>query len=98
MNNEIITKEDERIGSFLDSLEHLMRTFETVLGTYRPPLGGEHYLTDAEVSKHLKMSRRTLQQYRNSGKIPFIHLGGRILYRASDIEKILNDNRQEAWE
>lgn len=98
MNNEVITKEDERINSFFHSIEHLVRTFETVLDNYRPPLGGEYYLTDAEVSKHLKMSRRTLQQYRNNGKIPFIHLGGRILYRTSDIEKILNDSRQEMWE
>lgn len=97
MNNEVITKEDERIAAFFHSLERLSTVLGTVLGNYRPPLGGEHYLTDAEVSKSLKMSRRTLQHYRNDGKIPFIHLGGRILYRASDIEKLLNENRQEGW-
>lgn len=95
MNSEVITKEDERIASFFHSLERLSKTLKTVLDSSRPPLNGEHYLTDAEVSKHLKMSRRTLQQYRDDRKIPFIHLGGRILYRASDIEKLLNDNRQE---
>ncbi len=33
-------------------------------------LGGEHYLTDRELSQRLKISRRTLQDYRNNGKLP----------------------------
>lgn len=56
VNNEVITKEDERINSFFHSIEHLVRTFETVLDNYRPPLGGEYYLTDAEVSNWVVVS------------------------------------------
>ena len=36
----------------------------------QPLLGGEHYLTDRELSDRLKISRRTLQDYRNNGKLP----------------------------
>ena len=52
-------------------------------------LGGEHYLTDRELSQRLKISRRTLQDYRNNGILPYRQLGGKILYRESDIERVL---------
>ena len=51
--------------------------------------GGEHYLTDRELSERLKISRRTLQDYRNNGILPYRQLGGKILYRESDIERVL---------
>ena len=51
--------------------------------------GGEHYLTDRELSERLKISRRTLQDYRNNGILPYRQLGGKILYRKSDIEGVL---------
>ena len=55
----------------------------------QPLLGGEHYLTDRELSERLKISRRTLQDYRNNGILPYRQLGGKILYRESDIERVL---------
>lgn len=61
-------------------------------------LSGHRYLTDAELAKCLKISRRTLQEYRNNGIIPFYHVGGKILYREADIEEFLEINRQEAIE
>lgn len=61
-------------------------------------LSGHRYLTDAELAKCLKISRRTLQEYRNNGIIPFYHVGGKILYREADIEEFLETNRQEAIE
>ena len=35
--------------------------------------------------------------YRNNGVIPYIQLGGKILYRDSDIQKILMANYREAY-
>ncbi len=51
-----------------------------------------HYL------KGLKVSRRTLQDYRTTGKIPYIQLGGKVLYRESDIQKLLEDNYRKGWQ
>ena len=34
--------------------------------------------TDKEVSQILKISRRTLQEYRNDGVLPYILLGGKV--------------------
>lgn len=44
----------------------------------------------------LKISRRTLQEYRNKGKLPYIRLGGKVLYRESDIERMLQDGYRKA--
>ena len=40
--------------------------------------------------------RRCLQDYRDQGRISYIRLGGKILYKVSDIEKLLEDNYHEA--
>ena len=55
-------------------------------------LFGESYYSDSELAAMLKVSRRSLQDYRNNGTIPFIRLGGKILYRRSDIERVLEKN------
>jgi excisionase family DNA binding protein len=59
-------------------------------------LNGERFLTDSELSVMLKISRRTLQEYRNEGKLPYIRLGGKVLYRESDIERMLQDGYRKA--
>lgn len=64
---------------------------------YRPVLGGEHFLTDKEVAERLKISRRTLQEYRNEGRIAYIQLGGKIIYKESDIERLLKAGYHEAY-
>jgi excisionase family DNA binding protein len=71
---------------------------ESLVENYKPSLNGERYLTDREVSERLKVSRRTLQDYRTEGKIPYYQLGGKILYCKSDIEKMLNDNYFSTFE
>ena len=63
----------------------------------RTTSGGDELLTDKEVSYLLKVSRRTLQDYRNNGILPYTQVGGKILYRASDIEKTLMKGYKEAY-
>jgi len=68
------------------------------LANHRPSLGGEHYLTDKEVSTRLKVSRRTLQDWRTNRQIAYIALGGKTLYRESDIQAMLERNHRKAIE
>ncbi len=42
-----------------------------------------------EVCKLLRLSTRTLQEYRNSVTLPFYKIGGKILYKQSDIQAML---------
>lgn len=86
---ELITKDNEKVNAFLKTLESMAEKFEQVMQNSRPAFNGERFLTDREVSEHLKISRRALQDYRNQGKIPYLYLGGKILYKESDIEKVL---------
>ena len=40
---------------------------------------------------------RTLQEYRNEGILPYIPLGGKILYRESDLEELLEKHYHPAY-
>jgi excisionase family DNA binding protein len=97
MSSEIITKDDTRIIAFFESIERMFDGMERLVTNHKPHLNGERFLTDREVSERLKLSRRTLQDYRTEGKIPYIHLGGKILYRESDVQKLLEVNYNKAF-
>lgn len=98
MSNQLITKENnERVKGFFLSLERLSTVMEKLFTSRKPTLDGDSFYTDEELSKKLKISRRSLQDYRNEGRIPYVKLGGKILYRSSDIEKLLGDGYHEAF-
>ncbi len=98
MSNEIITRENDRIKRFFGSLDRMLDKIESALKGCKPTLNGERFLSDPEVSDRLKVSRRTLQDYRTTGKIPYIQLGGKVLYRESDIQKLLEENYRKGWQ
>jgi len=96
MNNQLVTSENnERIKSFFLSLDNLSSAMERLFSGRKPTLFGERFYTDCELSEKLKLSRRSLQDYRNEGRIPYIKLGGKILYRSSDIEKLLESGYRD---
>lgn len=95
-DNHVITSDDERIAALLRALKKSVKDATRFTENFHPPLGGERYLTDKEVIDLLKVSRRTLQEYRAARKIPFILFGGKVLYRESDIEKLLAENYRKA--
>ena len=91
-NNEIITMEDEKVASILQKMKKSSRWLSGFLESYRPPLDGEVYLTDKEVAELLRVSRRTLQEYRNNRILPFILLAGKVLYPESGLREVLEAN------
>lgn len=95
--NELMTHDHKMIKAIHQRLEYAVNRLNTFIGDFRPVLNGDRFMTDAELSERLKLSRRTLQEYRSNGKITYYQLGTKILYKESDIEKLLNDNRQEAY-
>lgn len=96
-DNELVTRNNERIVSFFKSLDRMLDNIERTVRNCKPALNGEHYLTDREVSEQLKLSRRALQDYRTEGRIPYCQLGGKILYRESDIQRLLDENYRDAY-
>jgi len=98
MSNQLITSENnERVKSFFLSLDRISSLMERLFASRRPTLNGESFYTDKELSQKLKISRRSLQDYRNEGRIPYIQLGGKVLYRSSDIEKLLEDGYRDKF-
>lgn len=95
--SEMITKNHALVAQFGDTLDRLLDGIENLVANSRPTLDSERFLTDREVSERLKVSRRTLQDYRNNGMIAYYQLGGKILYKESDIEKMLAANYREAF-
>ena len=87
--NELIMPHNAGVKRVLESMKEVLALYKNVTGNYRPLLDGERYLTDREVAEVLKVSRRTLQEYRNDGVLPYILLGGKVLYRESYLEKVL---------
>jgi len=87
--NEIITQQAPQMQTFAQLMEGILKKLERYCATARPMLGGEVYLTGEEVCSQLRLSTRTLQEYRNSGTLPFYKIGGKILYKQSDIQAML---------
>lgn len=76
----------------LSALEGMNRRIKEVAHTHKPLFGGEHFLTGKEVCERLYISPRTLQDYRDRKVIPYTQFAGKILYKASDLEKLLEEN------
>ena len=87
--NEIIMREDPQMQLFSQLMEGILKKLERYCATARPMLDGEVYLSSEEVCSHLRLSTRTLQEYRNSGTLLFYKIGGKILYKQSDIQTML---------
>lgn len=59
---------------------------------YHPLLHGKRFITNAMLSELLGVSRRTTQDYRDRGLIPYYRLDGKILYAEEDIEIFLQSH------
>ena len=69
-NNDVFTLEDEPVATVVQNMRKGSKWLFAFLENYRPPLDGERYLTDREVADLLRVSRRTLQEYRTTGYCP----------------------------
>ena len=96
MNKTIMTN-DEWAVSFMEQLDTMLDGIESMNEKSKASFGNERFLTDKEVSAWLKMSRRTLQDYRNNGMVSYYQLRGKILYKESDIEKLVMGGYRNAY-
>ena len=79
----------------LSALDKVNRRIKEVAQTHKPLFGDEHFLTGKEVCERLYISPRTLQDYWDKGIIPYTQFAGKILYKASDLERLLEMNYKE---
>ena len=95
--NELILADQEMEVGFIGKLDALLQGIERIGGNHKASRSNEQFLTDKEVSAWLKVSRRTLQDYRNNGMIAYYQLGGKILYKESDIERMVMSGYRNAY-
>ena len=81
MFNELKTKDDAWMQSIHERIDRLSAMIDGIFG--------DVYLCDSEVACMLKVSRRTLGEYRSNGTLPYYVLGGKVLYKRSEIEQVL---------
>ena len=84
-----VTEESPQMQLFVQLMEGVLKKLERYCALARPTLAGEVYLTGEEVCGRLKLSARTLQKYRGRGLLAFYKIGGKILYRQSDLQAML---------
>lgn len=95
--NDIMGDNSLEIRELFFAIEKANENIDSHIKSRRASLSGELFLDNNEVCKMLRLSSRTLQDYRDKGLIAFYKLEGKILYKISDIHKMLENNYFDAW-
>jgi len=87
-----LNMETDEIQLVVSALRGVGKRIVEVAQTHKPLFAGELFLTGKEVCERLYISPRTLQDYRDRKIIPYTQFAGKILYKASDLERMLEEN------
>ena len=98
MNDHLLDKQDVRVSGLFRRIKNVLKTLDIMDTTVRRPFNGEHFLSDGELSETLKISRRTLQEYRSAGIIPYYLICGKVLYKDSEIGQMLEAARERSMD
>ena len=82
-----LNMETDEMQLIVSALRGVGKRIVEVADTHKPLFAGELFLTGKEVCERLYISPRTLQDYRDRKIIPYTQFAGKILYKASDLEK-----------
>ncbi len=78
----------EKIMSRFDILnEHISNT-QNQLNS----IDGEELLDNQDLLQMLKVSSRSLQRYRSSGKLPYYTISGKLYYKLSDVHQFIRES------
>ena len=81
---ELINSNSEMIKEFFQSMDRMLDGISRLAKESRPHLNGEKFLSNREAAKYLKVSIRTLQEWRDTGLISFIQIKAK-----SSIDKVI---------
>lgn len=89
---ETVTANDPRIIRLTAQADDITDMCQRLRDEYHHLLNGKRFITEAMLSELLSVCRRTTQDYRDRGIIPYYRLDGKILYAEEDIEAFLQSN------
>ena len=96
--NRLIERSDPRIAELFHRMKRVDKLLGELEGPARRTLNGQRFVTDSELSEILRVSRRTLLEYRSQGIIPYYLVCGKILYSESEILQFLEKSRRRSIE
>lgn len=95
MNDEILTSD------YFSGIQRRMMKVSDFLADWakdvKPMFGGTRLLTDPEACAILKVGKRTMQEYRTNGIVPYYLIAGKVLYREQDLEELLQRHYKKAF-
>lgn len=91
-SSNAITRNTVEYKELVEVICLTLQTADKLIAEIKPTLFGERYLTTEQVMTFLHISRRTLQNYRDRGIIPYTAIGGTFLYPESRIKEVLERN------
>ncbi len=92
---EVITIESEAFNEIMNKLKELDEKFVSLKFDAENPLT-EKWLDNQEVMLLLKISKRTLQTYRDENILAYSQVGNKMYYNTKDVEKFLRSNYHKA--
>ena len=84
-----LNMESDEMQLVVSALRGVGKRIVEVAQTHKPLFAGELFLTGKEACERLYISPRTLQDYRDKRIIPYTQFAGKILYKASDLDRLL---------
>lgn len=93
--NNLIERSDPRVADLFRRLEKASSLIDKLEVPSHRSFNGQRFVTDRELSERLRVSRRTLQEYRSAGTIPYYLICGKVLYKESEIQQFLEDSRKQ---
>ena len=76
----------------VSALRGVRKRIVEVAQTHKPLFAEELFLTSKEVCERLHIGPRTLQDYCDRKIIPYTQFAGKIPYKATDLERMLEEN------
>ena len=83
---------------FISWMERIMDRFDLMndqindVQKSRNNIDGEELLDNQDVLQMLKISNRSLQRYRSSGKLAYYTISGKIYYKQSDLHQFIRES------
>lgn len=83
---------------FISWMERIMERFDILkehiidMQKQRNSIDGEELLDNQDLLQMLKISQRSLQRYRSSGKLPYYTISGKLYYKLSDVHQFVRES------
>jgi len=89
----MINELDFNVKKFNETLSAILGKVEAIENKLGNERNEDKWLSTGEAAAELNVSERTIMNYKSAGIIPYSKVGGRLYYKRSDLEKVLENGR-----